>query len=99
VIDCNTGCAPNNPYTAALDFTITTTSVTTASFIDGGSAVDAYFVADISNPNGGRALTGRIGAGYSGNGTTEVPEPFTASLFGAGLAGAAALRRRKAKKS
>jgi hypothetical protein len=28
-----------------------------------------------------------------------VPEPVTLSLFGAGLAGAAALRRRKAKKA
>jgi len=30
---------------------------------------------------------------------TPVPEPVTLSLFGAGLAGAAALRRRKAKKA
>jgi hypothetical protein len=30
---------------------------------------------------------------------TAVPEPLTLSLFGAGLAGAAALRRRKAKKA
>ena len=29
----------------------------------------------------------------------QVPEPFTLSLFGAGLAGAAAIRRRKAKKA
>jgi hypothetical protein len=29
----------------------------------------------------------------------EVPEPVTVSLFGAGLAGAAALRRRKSKKA
>ncbi|MBA2589811.1 MAG: PEP-CTERM sorting domain-containing protein [Alphaproteobacteria bacterium] len=31
-------------------------------------------------------------------GTVSVPEPLTLSTFGAGLAGAAALRRRKAKK-
>ncbi len=30
---------------------------------------------------------------------TQVPEPMTLTLFGAGLAGAAALRRRKAKKA
>ena len=101
VIDCNAGCGPNNPYTSALDFTITTASITTASFLDGGTAVDAYFVADISNPNGGTPLTGRIGATTSNDPPppTEVPEPFTASLFGAGLAGAAALRRRKAKRA
>jgi hypothetical protein len=94
-IDCNAACAPNNPWIAGLDFNITTASITTASFIDGGTEKDTYFLADISNPNGGRALTGRIGASYIGTGTNEVPEPFTLSLFGAGLAGAAALRRRK----
>jgi PEP-CTERM motif len=31
--------------------------------------------------------------------TTPVPEPLTLSLFGAGLAGAAAIRRKKAKKA
>jgi hypothetical protein len=31
--------------------------------------------------------------------TNIVPEPFTLSLFGAGLAGMAALGRRKAKKA
>jgi len=31
--------------------------------------------------------------------TTQVPEPLTLSLFGAGLAGAAVIRRRKAKKA
>jgi hypothetical protein len=31
--------------------------------------------------------------------TNVIPEPFTLSLFGAGLAGVAAVRRRKAKKA
>jgi hypothetical protein len=94
LIDCNAACAPNNPWIGGLDFNITTTSITTDSFIDGGSTSDTYFVADISNPNGGRALTGRIGASYSGHGT-EIPEPFTLSLFGMGVAGVAAMRRRR----
>ena len=97
LIDCNDACGPNNPYTSALDFNITTPSITTASFIDGGTATETYFVADISNPNltGPMALTGRIGASYTGVPTTQTPEPFTMSLFGMGLAGMAALRRRK----
>ena len=97
VIDCNAGCGTNNPYTSALDFTITTASITTASFIDGGTAADAFFVADISNPNGRQALTGRIGATTSDDPPppTQIPEPLTMSLFGAGLAGIGALRRRK----
>jgi len=100
-LNCNTACGPSNPWTSGLNFDITTSSITTASFIDGGTVLDTYFVADISNPNGGNALTGRIGASYHGHGEitelsiTEVPEPLTLSLFGAGVAGAAALRRRK----
>ena len=37
--------------------------------------------------------------GQNGNTLSVIPEPITLSLFGAGLAGAAALRRRKAKKA
>jgi len=94
IVDCNTACAPNSPWTTGLDFNITTASITTASFIDSGTASDTYFIADISNPNGGSPLTGRIGASYTGV-PTNVPEPFTMSLFGMGLAGMATLRRRK----
>ena len=95
ILDCNAACSSSAPWTSGLDFDITTTSITTASFIDGGTNTDTYFVADISNPNDGNAKTGRIGASYSGTTTSEVPEPFTMSLFGIGLAGMAGLRRRK----
>ena len=95
LLDCNDACAANNPWTAPLNFSITTPSITAASFLDGGTEKDAYFVADISNPTAGGALTGRIGASYVGTPSTHVPEPVTMSLFAAGLAGAAALRRRK----
>jgi len=94
ILDCNTACSSSTPWTTGLDFNVAGTGITTTSFIDSGTAKDTYFLADISNPNGGTPLTGRIGASYSGTGT-QVPEPFTMSLFGAGLAGMATLRRRR----
>jgi hypothetical protein len=98
VLDCNAACDASSPWITGLDFNITTTSININSFIDSGTAKDTYFIADIKNPNHGNPLTGRIGASYSGT-TTDVPEPFSMSLFGAGLAGMAALRRRKAVKA
>lgn len=94
IVDCNAACDASTPWTAPLNFSITTPSITTTSFIDGGTDVDAYFVADISNVAAGGS-TGRIGASYVGTPSTHVPEPITMSVFAAGLAGAAALRRRK----
>lgn len=94
IVDCNTACGSNNPWTSGLNFDVKGAGIDTTAFIDSGTAKDTYFLADISNPNGGNPLTGRIGASYSGT-TTNVPEPFTMSLFAAGLAGMAGLRRRK----
>jgi len=62
-----------------------------------GAAIwKGVFIADISNPNDGSPLTGRIGASYTGT-PGEVAEPLTMSLFGAGLLAMAALRFRKTK--
>ena len=94
ILDCNTACGPNNPWTTGLNFDVTGAGIDINSFVDSGTVKDTYFLADISNPNGGTPLTGRIGASYTGT-TTSVPEPFTMSLFGMGLAGMATLRRRK----
>jgi hypothetical protein len=100
LLSCEATCGQSaGPWTLGLDFNITDASITTASFIDSGTESDTYFMADISNPNGGNALTGRIGASYTGVPTDRVPEPVTMSLFGAGLAGLAALRRRRRAKA
>lgn len=95
VVDCNDACGPNNPWTSGLSFDVLAANLDINSFIDSGTASDTYFIADISNPNGGNPLTGRIGASYTGTTTTQIPEPFTMSLFGAGLVGAAVMRRKK----
>lgn len=95
---CNSACGPSNPWTSGLNVDLIATGLTTSSFVVGtGNSNGVYFVADISNPNGGNALTGRIGA-ILGT-TTNVPEPATLALFGIGLAGVGAYARRRAKKA
>jgi len=100
-INCGSACGPNDPWTDPLEFTVSEVGIDVHSFADGGTDTKTYFVADISNPNltGPMALTGRIGASYTGTPPTQTPEPLTMSLFGAGLAGMAALRRRKRKQA
>jgi hypothetical protein len=95
---CNSACAPSNPWTSGLNVDLLGTGLSTSSFVVGtGNTHGVYFVADISNPNGGNALTGRIGATLLTS--TNVPEPATLALFGAGLLGFGAFARRRLKKA
>jgi hypothetical protein len=62
-------------------------------FTDGGASISSVTI-NAGNPTTGYDYIG-IDDVLFGPVATPVPEPFTLSLFGAGLAGAAALRRRK----
>ncbi|HEY1878137.1 MAG TPA: PEP-CTERM sorting domain-containing protein, partial [Rhizomicrobium sp.] len=90
---CGTG--GNAPYTGSLDFAVT--NVTVADFAANGSGF--HFAVDICDGVGTAGCNGTPGiTGPAVDSSTppgRVPEPITLSLFGAGLAGAAALRRRK----
>lgn len=107
------GCGPGASHSnhGPLDFDITNTSITTADFISGtgnphgtGADTNIFFVADIASFTDIGTLTGKVGAGpgvivecVPGVDCVSVPEPVSISLFGAGLAGAAVLRRRRKK--
>jgi hypothetical protein len=75
-----------NGFTGALDFvgfTDAGASISSVTVFAGNNAWDAIGVDDV--------LFGPV--------STSVPEPFTLSIFGAGAAGAVALRRRKKAKA
>lgn len=88
-IDDSAGNGSGNAYYGELKFTLTRTGgLSTDDFVANSSG--AYFSADLTDGSntGAQAWKGR---------THRAPEPLTLSLFGAGLAGIAAVRRRKAK--
>jgi hypothetical protein len=99
-IDSTAGNGSDKGYYGDLLFTLTRTGgLSTDDFIANDDG--AFFSADLSNGSdtGAQAWMNRSGTTITTLATETVPEPFTASLFGAGLAGAAVLRRRKAKRA
>jgi len=91
-IDDSAGNGSGNAYYGDLVFTLTRTNglLSTDDFV--ANADGYFFSADLTNGEntGGQAWT----EGVDPPGT-EVPEPLTLSLFAAGLAGMAGMRRRK----
>src|SRR5262249_35089176 len=90
--------------TASVDLTITPGADAGGFFVDPNAAGLALVHLESAFTN----TLGQVGScgvgcitinGGGGNIDMTIPEPITLSLFGAGLAGAGALRRRKAKKA
>jgi len=94
-IDDSAGNGSGNAYYGDLLFTLTRAGgLSTDDFIANGSG--AYFSADLTNGSstGAQAWMTRD-TSITRLSITEVPEPLTLSLFGAGFAGIAAMRRRR----
>jgi hypothetical protein len=91
ILDDSAGNGSSKGYYGPLEFVLSRSGgLSTDDFIGTGSG--AYFEADVTD--GAAGNTGeQIWTGSSS--TTHIPEPLTMSLFGAGLAGIGALRRRK----
>jgi hypothetical protein len=82
----------NKPYQGALDFTIS--GLTINDFIPNSNG--NYFAADLCfDVTSNDRCNGGANTGTAFAEIRKAPEPLTLSLFGAGLLGAAALRRRK----
>ena len=94
-IDDSAGNGSGNAYYGDLLFTLTRAGgLSTDDFVANGSG--AYFSADLTNGSstGAQAWMTRDSS-ITRLDITEVPEPLTLSLFGAGFAGIAAMRRRR----
>jgi hypothetical protein len=90
ILDDSAGNGSSKGYYGPLEFVLSRSGgLSTDDFIDTDSG--AYFEADLTD--GAAGNTGE--QIWKGGSTTYVPEPLTMSLFGAGLAGIGALRRRK----
>ena len=88
-----------NPYPADVGFP-TSFQSNTATIAENSSGVTSVYTPTSAQPGFCLTATGApctAGVSYGLTSPDAVPEPFTLSLFGAGVAGAAALRRRKAK--
>jgi hypothetical protein len=74
-----------------------------AFFVNPADITNFAFETSFTNTPGVVSQVGSVISINGGGGNVDlikrVPEPITLSIFGAGLAGAAALRRRKAKKA
>ncbi len=94
----NGGSAPNY---LPLDFTVTATGLSAASFNDSGNASGSQFAADVISSNGKTGLIDAtlVSDGSVDGGGGEVPEPTSIILLGTILTGIAAIWRKKAQKS
>lgn len=91
-IDSSAGNGSGNAYYGDLLFTLTRVGgLSTDDFI--ANASNVFFSADLTDGTNTGAQAWSVGI----DPPSEVPEPLTMSLFGAGLAGLMGLRRRMAK--
>ena len=92
VLDCSSICEMSKTDTQPLVFTVTYTGIGLSSdpfSTSGNVTTGPYFVADVRDKTTGK--TGRVAAFDP----IDTPEPMTILVFGTGLAGLAAMRRRK----